>query len=269
MKIYHQQAGHGRQIYFDEQNMEYLFTDHKTDEYEYKEAERAAIAMSSPSIQVLSNIFSMDSPNDWRSRKKPKWNADQEQTPQCTPYSALINLLYTPNGQKKLLQLILKTGKEVPERLYRFFQSIDREEGRYFAEGCTMLSIGKGLKRLEWIKAYYWEYSTTGFVAASRKKAVLLGIDWPELCNDPDPVHHTIRFYGPVEGGHAICSPYMTASERAATLHQSWGEENYGDRGLVTMPIRDVGIALANYGEVLILDEVDEIDPSNLMSMAL
>lgn len=245
------QARLGRQTgAFDARNLDFLISDHAdVDPTEAVRAQRTAMAASRGGSAAVA-AQSSRRPMVGKYHHDSAWHGDQGFTSQCTAYSALHAMADGPVTHKG------RNPLEEPYTLYNFIQSIDREMGLDFGPegGATMLALAKALQRRGYISAYLWGYTVADLVAALQLGPVLIGVDWYEGMDRPDPKHGVIQAVGAVRGGHAIVANGIDLDDGMLRLKNSWSRQ-WGQGGHCYLPLEDVEWLIADGGEVLTFTE--------------
>lgn len=248
--------------HFDARNLDYLIED-RLDADVQRQARNAALLTQRVGSMELA--AANDRPlgaaareaseqlRSWKVHWRHEWIGDQGNTPRCTGFSG--TKLWTAGpvthpDRARGVNLDLLAND-----LYYDAQAVDRREGRIYSEGATMLALAKAMQARGWISAYYWGYSLAAFVEAVRRGPVLLGIDWLEGMDEPDPKHGVIRAIGGNRGGHAILADYADFANGMVGLDNTWGR-GWGRGGKAYLPFEDLERLLAQQGEILVVDEV-------------
>lgn len=178
------------------------------------------------------------------------WWGDQGDTPMCTAYALLHAMADGPVTHRQ-------APLANPAELYAAIQQQDRQAGRYFSEGATSLAMAMEAKARGWIGEFRWGYTLAPVVAALVEVGpVLIGIDWPDGMDSPDPKHSVIRWRGRNRGGHEIEVNGIDLDDGMVRVKQSWGRTWSRHRGHAYLPMEDLERALANGGEALLFREL-------------
>lgn len=153
---------------------------------------------------------------------------NQLNTPRCVGFSCAHEIAARP----AVRAVTSATG----DGLYLMAQSIDREEGRVWDEGASILAGAKALQRWGRLKEYRWATSVEELaLGVSRIGPAILGLDWFGGMMEPDADGY-IWPTGSVVGGHAVLdrgykrySPPEGPSGRHL-IQNSWGT-SWGGRG--------------------------------------
>lgn len=240
--------GLGRVHFFDPQNLNYLIRDIIAPN---EELVKQALLTSRTKGTAPLSVNRTDKKYFWDSA----WWGDQGPTPSCTAFAlshAMADGPVTHPGQNPL---------EDPMFLYAEIQAQDRLEGRNFSEGATSLAMAKVAVKHQWIGEYRWGYSLDEFVAAIRTGPVLLGINWYTGMDTPGGKDAIIRAKGRYRGGHEIEANGADFSRGLVRLKQSWGKDNYGNKGHALLPFEDLEQLIAEDGDVLLFRELKTDDP--------
>lgn len=113
---------------------------------------------------------------------------------------------------------------------YRAAQGIDREEGRFWEAGASILAGAKAVQRAGHMPEYRWAFGVRQFaVGVSRVGPGVVGVDWTTNMMNVDSngyIHPT----GPVEGGHAILIRGFSVTKQRFLAQNSWGLD-WGGKG--------------------------------------
>lgn len=152
---------------------------------------------------------------------------DQLKTPRCVGYSAAHEI----GARPRVYPISASLGDEI----YELAQSIDREEGRHWDEGASILAGAKALRKLGFLSEFRWAKSAAEFaVGVSRIGPGLLGVDWTEDMMSPDSDGY-IWPTGDNLGGHAVADrgyrkPGRLSVSGRHIIQNSWGPR-WGGRG--------------------------------------
>lgn len=242
--------GLGLQQHFDPRNLNYLIRDVITPN---EGLSKQALLTSRIKGTAPVGLEKADRKYYWDSA----WWGDQNGFAACTAY-ALVHAMadgpVTHPGQNPVAD---------PMTLYGLIQSEDVVHGRNygFDGGATSLAMAEVAKRVGWIGEYRWGYTLDEFVAAIRTGPVLLGINWYSGMDTPGGRDAIIRAKGHIRGGHEILANGADFKRGLARLKQSWGRDNYGDRGHALLPFEDLEKLIAEDGDVLLFRELKTDDP--------
>jgi hypothetical protein len=259
----------GMQKHFDDRNLNYLIADHLSENV--SDAKKIGILSTRTRTATLGEapastsdlVARVDSAiRTYKHHWRHPWAGDQGNTPRCTAFSGTKVFLAGPvtHRAKQLSPLLLKLSitennfDALADLLYQTAQTVDREEGRYYDEGATMLALAKAGVRLGLWKSYYWGYSLTDYLTAIIKYPVLCGIWWRTGMDNPDRKHGVIRYMGSYRGGHSIASDGVNIGDGFAEFDQTWSRQ-WGVNGHCKMPLEDFERMIADDGELLVVVE--------------
>jgi hypothetical protein len=177
----------------------------------------------------------------WTPRKEP---LDQGGEGECVGFSCAGELAATPYKY----EVDNATGR----RIFAGARWIDREEGRYYPEGATVLAGMKACLRGNLFKKYVWNFGIDDTIAwICRRGPVVLGINWYDSMYDPSE-RGLLSIGGRIAGGHAIMAngywPGHPDFGDVLVLTNSWGL-GWGIRGRGFLPVGDAKRLLSEYGE--------------------
>lgn len=253
----------GLQRFFDSRNLDYQVEDRVEATDEFRRMARNAVVMATrttlSSLDAASGALgataaeTLSSGRHFKRHWRHPWAGHQGFTPRCTGFSGTKLRLAGPVTHPDATR-----GENLDataDGLYRGAQEIDRREGRVYDEGATMLALAKAMRALGWISTFYWGYSVESFILAMQNGPVLLGIDWLEGMDQPDPKFGVIRAIGQNFGGHAILANYIDVRDGMVGLDNTWGR-GWGKDGAALLPLEDLDKLLRMGGELLMVDEV-------------
>lgn len=147
---------------------------------------------------------------------------DQGPEPECVGFSWA--------GELGAVPTIIGVDDARGRALYRAAQAIDREEGRFWDAGASVLAGAKAVQRAGFMPEYRWAFGVDQFATGvSRIGPGVIGIDWFDGMMEPDASGY-VRPTGAVVGGHAILVRGYSVTRRRFLLHNSWGR-SWGGRG--------------------------------------
>lgn len=166
---------------------------------------------------------------------------DQGPEPECVGFSW--------TGELGAKPLVVPVDDSYGRSFYRAAQAIDREEGRHWEAGASVLAGAKAIQRAGWMPEYRWAFGVDQFATGvSRIGPGVIGVDWFDGMMDVDAkgyIHPT----GSVVGGHAILVRGYNVKLRRFLLHNSWGASWGGKGGAPTgcawLSHDDLGMLLA------------------------
>lgn len=134
--------------------------------------------------------------------------------------------------------------------LYRLATRLDPFPGRYEPDdtGSSGAAVCKAGVQLGYLTAYRWTFSFMSFLGALAKSPVLVGTEWYEGMNDPNP-HGFIHPTGDVLGGHEYLVLGCDVDRKTVTILNSWGE-GWGQHGRAHLSWADMALLLRNQGDV-------------------
>lgn len=142
------------------------------------------------------------------------------------------------------------------ERVYWAAQLIDPWPGSSmpgddpFYEGTAVLAGLKILKELGWIDWFNWTFSLNEFISGvANVGPAIVGFPWYEgmMKTDSDGF---IWPTGKMVGGHCSVFKLVDCDNDRARLHNSWGEENFGENGDAWMTFDSIEELMNRSGEV-------------------
>ena len=160
--------------------------------------------------------------------------------------------------------------------VYQHARAFDREEGRHYPEGATVLAAMKAGRARGWWHEFRWigagsQSPIDDFVDSTIDIGpVVLGLDWKQGMFTPRP-SGLLDCSGPVEGGHCLTGIGVRMRARlkgegpkpleVAVLQQSWGTDHgvgmFGyPGGFVFIKLTDLEDLLKNLGEGAVPIEV-------------
>jgi hypothetical protein len=179
------------------------------------------------------------------------WRGNQGDTPKCTAFSSVTAAADGPvthPGQNPIVD---------PNVLYDEIVAIDRSEGRVFDDGATTLASAKALQRRGIIGEYLWGYSIEDFIKAIATGVVILGTDWYDGMDDPNPSDGIIRAKGSIRGGHQFEVNGADLDAAMARIKQTWPLPwGYQGKGDAFLPFEDLALLLATGGDLLMFREL-------------
>jgi hypothetical protein len=258
-------VGLGRVAFFDPRNLDHMIADATPTTPEDRKLavlaarDPAALTVHAEGTGIASEFpralagVSDDAGRLYKYHNADSWWGDQGSSSQCTAYASLKAMRDGP---------VTHPGVDFPDptTLYREIVAEDRAAGRYYTEGATSLAMARVWQRRGFIASYRWGYSLSEFLTAIRSGPVLLGVNWYEGMDDPDPKHGIIRAIGRNRGGHEIVANGVDLAGGVVRLANSWGRE-WGSRGFAYLPLEDLAKLIAEDGDVLIFQEARSDDP--------
>ncbi len=154
-------------------------------------------------------------------------------------------------GELGARPVVLPVGNEAGRVLFSEAQLIDREEGRYWEEGASVLAGAKAVHRRGHMPEYRWAFGVDQLaVGVSWTGPAVIGVDWHDNMFHPDPQGY-IRPEGSLAGGHAILVRGYNVKLRRFTLQNSWGRE-WGKNGSCFVAYDDMNYLLQHRGDACI-----------------
>lgn len=123
--------------------------------------------------------------------------------------------------------------------LYSEATKIDRIPGQYppTDTGSSGLAVAKAAKLRGEISAYHHAFTTAGFLRALMTTVCIIGIDWYEGFDVPDPESGEVRIAGSVRGGHEVLVRGYDVATGMFDLDNSWGP-SWGLAGSFRMSVQ-------------------------------
>lgn len=147
--------------------------------------------------------------------------------------------------------VVIPTDDDDGMSLYVAAQGIDRQEGRYWDVGASVLAGAKAVKAYGKMDSYRWAFGADQLaVAVSWQGPCVIGIPWHQAMFKPDP-QGFIHPDGNVVGGHAILVPGYSVKLRRFRLRQSWGP-GWGRGGDCYLAFDDMAALLADGGDACV-----------------
>lgn len=177
----------------------------------------------------------------WTTRKDP---LNQEQDGHCVGFACAAELAAKPASYA--------VQDSTGHKIFSAAQSIDRSEGRNYADGATVLAGMKACQRGGYFSKYGWCFGIDDVINwIVRKGPVILGINWYTSMFDPDS-NGRLSISGEVAGGHAIMAngfwPSAPHLDDVLVLTNSWGK-NWGINGRAYISVEDLNRLLKEDGE--------------------
>lgn len=136
-------------------------------------------------------------------------------------------------------------------------QEIDRNEGRVYDDGATVLAGAKAATSLGYMEGYDWAFGIDQMLQALMTGPVVLGIEWRDGMYDTDR-RGLVDVSGSVVGGHCITTfgfiPGMRFGLKRIDVIpwvNSWGP-SYGKRGIGYVPVESMDALLKADGEAMV-----------------
>lgn len=144
-------------------------------------------------------------------------------------------------------------------QLYEHARAIDRNDGRHYDAGATLLAGAKLCKRLGMVSEYRWAFGMGDVIdALVQKGPVVLGVGWYEGMYETDK-NGLVSIKGSKVGGHCIlANGYYPAHPKHGECIQwinSWGP-TYGLNGVGFVKLPDLERLLAEQGEACIATDI-------------
>jgi hypothetical protein len=174
---------------------------------------------------------------DERRWNDTQWWGDQGEEPACTGFASLK---YAEDGP--VTQPVSKAGHVVvdPFVWYAYNQTADRQEGRFYEEGATILAACQVAKALKIAGAYYWIRTLENLIRAVLETGpVLAGTEWyPEMsaASRIDGWMPTIRGASRSLGGHAYVINGVDVKREFFWMANSWDRKRFGMNGRARIP---------------------------------
>lgn len=173
---------------------------------------------------------------------------NQGANPYCVGYSCAGEV-----GARPSVRLVTNS---LGDGLYYKAQRIDREEGRVWDVGASVLAGAKALMEQGYLVEYRWAFGERQLATAvSWKGPAVVGIRWPRGMSQPDSSGY-VHWFGDEQEGHAVLVRGYNRTKKRYLLHNSWSPEwgGRGDapRGCAWMDEEDMADALADYGDAMI-----------------
>jgi hypothetical protein len=179
------------------------------------------------------------------------WWGDQGATSQCVAYSWTAWIEDGP---------VTHAGKGPvvnPPDLYREAQLIDEWPGEGY-DGTSVRAGARVLQSLGLIESYLWAFSAATVVRALLEVGpVVVGVNWYEGFDSPDPRSGQVHVTGGILGGHAFKLDGVNVKAGKTGLvraKNSWGRE-WGQRGFFWLEIADLERLIHESGEACLAVE--------------
>lgn len=193
-----------------------------------------------PAVDARDRRYRMAAPATERTFRNwlspgPVW--DQGPTPQCVSYAA--NRFLTSHRVVNRIPMAL-------DAFYRECQLVDEWEGEGY-DGTSVRAAFKVLKRLGLVTSYGWA-DEVGAVCRQVLEVgpVVMGTDWTEGMDEPDPAGYIWPNLGKVLGGHSwlvvgvnLMRRNPDGSQGAVRMLNSWGAD-WGQKGRSWITVDEV-----------------------------
>lgn len=171
---------------------------------------------------------------------------DQGQTSQCVGYAWRQYLNSAP---------VMQSGGPAPDVIYKAAQHVDEWPGEAY-DGTSVRAGAKVLQSLGYLSAYYW--ATTAEEVRQHvllNGPVVVGTDWLSgmFTVDSDGFMH---LDGYMVGGHAWLICGYSSDKQAFRMINSWGREDFGEKGRAWIAFADFATLLARNGEACAAHEL-------------
>lgn len=144
--------------------------------------------------------------------------------------------------------VVIPVDDERGRRLYAAAQVVDRTEGRWWAEGASVLAGAKAVRAAGHMDEYRWCFGADELATGvSWKGPAVIGIPWHRSMYSPDRSGY-LHPDGDVIGGHAILVRGYNVKARRFTLRNSWGA-GFGKGGDCYLSHTDMAALLADQGD--------------------
>lgn len=122
-------------------------------------------------------------------------------------------------------------------QLYERATQLDNVPGQYPPDdtGSTGLAVAKAAKAEGYISAYHHAFTTKGMLRALQHGPVIIGINWYEGFDNPDP-DGIVSIAGVVRGGHEVLVRGVDLESGLLHLDNSWGPL-WGAKGSFSMTL--------------------------------
>lgn len=169
-------------------------------------------------------------------------NLDQGSIGACVGFSWAGELAAKPD--------VIPTTNTDGLRLYYKAQLVDGWPIPH--EGSSVLAGAKAVVSEGRMGEYRWAFNFSDLeLAIGHHGPAVLGINWYEGFDHPDPATGRISIAGGVRGGHAILANGISPRLRLVHLHNSWGA-SWGARGECVISYADLERLLSERGEACI-----------------
>ncbi len=137
------------------------------------------------------------------------------------------------------------------EHIYSEASLLDDVPGHWPPEdtGSTGLGACKAAKRLGYVTSYQHPFGLAAVLSALCEGPLLLGMDWYEGFDEPDP-YGEVRATGTVRGGHEVCLSGINVEGEYVRFCNSWGT-SYGTYGYGVMTFALLDKQLKNRGDAV------------------
>lgn len=135
-------------------------------------------------------------------------------------------------------------------QLYQDARFFDRQAGRHWPAGASVLAGAKAARQLGAIGEFRWCFTLEDLLRTiSWFGPVILGLNWYEGMLVPERA--LIRPTGRLLGGHAICARGVSMYREAVRLRNSWGVD-WGVAGDCWLGFEDLTRLLSEDGEACV-----------------
>jgi hypothetical protein len=179
------------------------------------------------------------------------WWGDQGATSQCVAYSWTAWLEDGP---------VTHVGKGPivnPADLYRDAQRVDEWDGEGY-DGTSVRAGAKVLQSLGLVESYLWAFSAATIVRALLEVGpIVVGVNWYEGFNSPDPRTGQVHVTGSVLGDHAFKLDGVNVKAGKTGLiraKNSWGR-SWGQKGFFYLEVADLERLIHENGEACLAVE--------------
>jgi len=187
------------------------------------------------------------------------WWGDQKATPRCVAYSWMHWIEDGPITHSKTRKA--NTGPLYdPFYIYTEAQKIDCFPGENY-EGTTVRAGAKILMKLGLIGGYRWAWEANTVVQALLTTGpVVVGTWWYRDMFFPEKDAKTgkmiIHASGGKVGGHAYLLNGVNIEKGLVRIKNSWGREDWGDRGFAWLSLTDLDLLIKDDGEACLATEI-------------
>jgi C1A family cysteine protease len=145
-------------------------------------------------------------------------------------------------------------------KLYELATTLDEFDGSYPPDdtGSSGLAVSKAAMKMGYISGYKHAFSTTNALRALMLTTLIMGINWYETMDYPNPDTGKVEVYGEIRGGHEVqikgfhesttSDPYDGLLECC----NSWGK-GWGMNGKFYLTVHDYERLMGEDGDTTIL----------------
>lgn len=164
------------------------------------------------------------------------------------------------SGELQVPPIEIPVHNQFAQNFYLGARDADRKDGRFFAEGATVLAGAKYARRRGWISEYRWCFGMEDLIdTLCTKGPVVLGIPWYAGMYQTD-IDGRIRVNGELAGGHCILAigwwPNHPIFGNCVVLLNSWGK-GWGINGIGYLPEAEARrLLITEQGEMCVAADI-------------